>query len=152
MTVSALLTSRDVVRTYRAIFLGSKTIVILVGVLVALAAVGIVVQSVRIILLCGTSVGLLVLTPHFMAASAKSSLPTTPTTWTVLDDGLSTSNDIGDSVIKWSSLREVAEAQQCVLLKREGMWIVIPFRAFATDEERAAFVGEVARPIGGSSP
>lgn len=147
MTISTLITSRDLARTYRTALLRPPSVVIFGAVLVFLVVAELVVRSAQVALFGAMFVGLLAVLPWLQAISARKSLPKEPTTFTVTEDGLVIRNDISDSVVKWSAFSEVKEANQCVFLKRERLWFIIPYRAFVSPEERRSFVEDTSRRI-----
>lgn len=101
LTVAALITSRDRVRTYRTALLRPPSVVIFGVVLVVLVVVEAVLRTAQVALFGAMFVGLLAVPPWLQAFGARKSLPTEPTTWTVIDEGLAIRNDISDSVVKW---------------------------------------------------
>lgn len=151
MTISTLITSRDLARTNRTALLHPPSVVIFGAVLVVLVVAELVVRTAQVALFGAMFVGLLAVLPWLQAISARKSLPKEPTTFTVVDDGLAIRNDISDSVVRWSAFSKVQEANQCVLLKRERLWIIIPYRAFVSPEERKSFVEDTSRRIKASA-
>lgn len=147
MTIAALITSRDLARTHRTALLRPPSVVIFGALLVVLLVAGAVLRTAQVALFGAMFVGLLAVVPWLQAISVRKSLPKEPTTWTVVDEGLAIRNDISESVVQWSAFSAVQEANQCVLLKRQRMWFIIPYRAFDSPPERKSFVEEASRRI-----
>lgn len=68
---------------------------------------------------------------------------------TVSDDGLHETSQQHDSVFRWSAIREVLVTDQHVFVMVDtSAALIVPTRAFQTDDEREQFVNEIQRRSG----